>query len=374
MQYYDGDIYFVHNGCLYKNDTAIITSGKVNDAFVSERGIYYLSENSYIALYNSPLYCEISGVNKLAYYPGKNWFAAYNHSHVYIIRPNCTVFKKYQFSKAIFNTWMLYDYDLSQLYLFISCGHHLYITDGLKKRHFYCTDIITAGSEDTVCHSTGFYIRSYLTKERAYLNHRFFSDVYSLRLDDIRDAAAVCNIITGCPVQKAFYLEPQYLTMMEDYGCVVIFSSGSNLYLLVMHYDGKAYALQIATSVDDWIVINDDNRQYFLYIRRAEHITRCNLNRELSYIIYADPDKKIPHYPENYITLEWKDCTYLSIKQIGLIHSLLRALKAALKALANAFFVVIERILDNTPAIFEFIKWYIIFAIITGIIKMIIFK
>lgn len=368
MQYFGGDIYFVHNGCLYKNDTAIITSGKVNDAFVTERGIYYLSENAYIALYNTPLYCKISGVNKLAYYPGKNWFAAYNHSHVYIIRPNCTVFKKYQFSKAILNAWMLYDYDLSQLYLFISCGHHLYITDGLKKRHFYCTDIITGGSEDTVCHSTGFYIRSYFTKEQAYLSLPFFSD--NLSFSNLHDTAKICTIITGRPVQKAFYLKSNYLPFIPDYGCSVIFSSENNLYLLIILYDGRVYALQIATSIDDWIVVIDDNRQYILYIRKAEHITKSNLNQEISYVIYADPDKNIPHYPENYFTIEWKDYTSVSIKQIGLIHSLLRALKA----LINAFFVVIERIIDAIPAIFEVIKWFIVGTIVFNIIKMIIFK
>jgi hypothetical protein len=91
-----------------------------------------------------------------------------------------------------------------KLYLRIACGHHLYITDGIKKQHFYCTNTITGGNEDAIWHSNGFYIRPYFTKECIYVTHPFFADIPFN--GDIHDAAQVCNIITGCPIQKAFYM------------------------------------------------------------------------------------------------------------------------------------------------------------------------
>ncbi|MCX8124415.1 MAG: hypothetical protein N3F66_09645 [Spirochaetes bacterium] len=371
MQYYDGNIYFVHNGCLYKNNTVIIASGKVDDAIVTPRGIFYLSENLYIALHKTPLYCKVPKACKLVYNPYNNWFAAYSKHCVYIIRPNCTVFKKYRFVKSIKNVWIAYDHYLSQLYLFIACGHHLYITNGSKMRHYYCADTIIAGDQYIVCHTTGFYARSYFTNDRTDMHHSIFSSTPSLNSAYTTDNAS--NIIIGSPIQKAFYLDSYRIPFVPDYGCVVVFSSSNNVYLLIIHNDGRAYTLHIASNVDEWIITDDDNNQYILYIRRQEEITRCNLNRELSYIIFADPEKRIPHYPPNYIKLEWKDCTTVAIKQIALIHYILRALKCVVNAIIKAIIKLLEWIINTLPSLFEIIIWYILFLLVVGIIKKIIF-
>jgi len=42
MQHYTGNIYFIHDDCLYENNTVIINYGQVNDACVIKKGICYL--------------------------------------------------------------------------------------------------------------------------------------------------------------------------------------------------------------------------------------------------------------------------------------------------------------------------------------------
>ncbi len=354
MQYFGGSLYFVHNGCLYKNDTVIIPSGNVNDAFVSSRGIYYLSENKYIALYKTPFYCIVDNVKKLTYYHN-NWFAAYNNNCVYIIRPNCTVFKKYRFQKPIHTAWMVYDYKLSWLYLFISCGNHLYAINGLTKQHFYCTDTIIYGNTYTLCHTTGFYIRSYFSKQQNSYASPSLSDCVSDCM--VYDTTQVYNIITGYPIQKAFYLHPKHIPIVPNYEFAVIFPSGSDLYLLVTHSHGKAYTFKIASSVDDWTVGISDSSQYILYIRRDEYITSCNLTYELSYIMYADPDKKIPHYPPVHIQLDFQTTSTIAIRQTSLIHSGILTMK---------------RVIQNIPQILYKLLlmffWWLIGVIIVRII------
>ncbi len=357
MQYYNGSIYFVYHGCLYKNDTVIINSGTVNDAFVSSRGIYYLSENKYIALHKTPFYCTVDSATTLACHPQFNWFAAYSSDTAYIIRPNFKVYKRYSFPRTISHAWMFSDNDIGQLYLCIACNNYIYITDGMHTRRYRCNDDIVYGNEHFLCHSSGLYIPIKLREKEVIIGDRVYTVTPEKSI--YFDKRKVSNIIVRHPINKATLIDTQ--VVIKEYGFCVIFSCGNDIYALISDYDGRAYTSKIASNVDDWTVAYEPiDHKYRLFIRRHTSITVSNLEEELSYIIFADPSKQIPHYPSIYTQLEFQQTSAIETQRISVIHSIIRSAKRA-----------IQYIIKILPKLFSMFLWYLFGAFIANIIRLI---
>ena len=375
MQYYNGNLYYVYKGCLYKDDRMIISSGKVNDAFASPNGIYYLSENRYIALHRSPLYCEVKGAHSIAYSHEHTWFAVYNEDFVAIIRPNCTLYKKYSFGKPIHKAWIIFD-DYYQIYVCAACDNYLYITDGIKTRRYYSVYSLTGGTEQTICHSNGFFIQGKLITSNGFL-----SSQYSYPYD-------VCiDVNIGHPVDNALSIQiPK--TLLSDYCFASIFSSDHCVYALVTkqlqndmssqgpiftgsnnaRITGKfySYAFEIARDVDDWTI----DAQYYssvgnLYIRQDQTITIIDIVKELENTITLSKDIA-PHCCN---TQPYAQCIEIKrsvLWQLSVLHSIGRFLEKWIFTLIDEFPKIA---LKTILYIINYLFFLILFRLIIAIIK-----
>lgn len=375
MQYYNGNLYYVHKGCLYKDNRIIIKSGKVNDAFATPNGIYYLSENRYIALHRSPLYCEVKGAHSIAYSHEHTWFAVYNEDFVAIIRPNCTLYKKYSFGKPIRKVWIIFDY-YYQIYVCAICDNYLYITDGIKTRRYYSVYSLTGGNEHTLSHSNGFFIQGKIIK-----NSNFFSSHYPYPYD-------VCIDVTiGHPVDNAFSIKIPS-TILSDHCFASIFSSAHCVYALVtkqLHNDLSSqgtistdsdnariigqlysYAFEIASDVDDWTIdAKDYSRIGNLYIRQDQTITTIDIAKELENAITPIQDIA----PHCYNTQPCAQCIEINrsvLWQLSVLHSIGRFLEKWIAILIDEFPIIVVRII---LFIFNYLIFLIIFKLIVTIIK-----